>query len=209
MIDAEKRVQWIYSSSNNKELQERYDQWAADYDKDLKDEFGWIGPESTVEFFSKYVPCEAKVLDAGAGTGLVGMVLNKKGYGNITAMDMSNGMLDQARGKKVYNDYKLGILGETLDFESNSFGGIISVGVFTLGHAPASGFEELVRLAKPGAHIVFTLRPDVYEEKGFREKFLELEEAKLWEKVEVSEPFKTLPVGEPEVMMQVWVFKAL
>ena len=26
------RVQWVYSSQNNQELAERYDQWAEDYD---------------------------------------------------------------------------------------------------------------------------------------------------------------------------------
>ncbi len=36
------RVQWIYSSRGNKELEERYDQWAKDYDSDLDDEFGYL-----------------------------------------------------------------------------------------------------------------------------------------------------------------------
>ena len=63
-------VQWVYSSTNNQELAERYDQWAEDYDADLERDFGWSGPRQAVESFVKYVPKEAKVLDAGAGTGL-------------------------------------------------------------------------------------------------------------------------------------------
>jgi len=39
--DREERVKWIYTSSNNKELEERYDQWAKDYDTDLDEGF-WI-----------------------------------------------------------------------------------------------------------------------------------------------------------------------
>ena len=88
-MDGSQRVQWIYSSQDNKELAERYDQWAKDYDADLDEEFGWLGPQRAVEFFVRYVPKEARILDAGAGTGLVGELLAKQGYNDLVAMDLS------------------------------------------------------------------------------------------------------------------------
>ena len=48
------RVQWVYSSRDNKELTERYDQWAKDYDADLDEGFGWLGPQRAVEFFTRH-----------------------------------------------------------------------------------------------------------------------------------------------------------
>jgi len=78
--DREERVKWIYSSSNNKELKERYDQWAKDYDSDLNEGFGYLGPQRAVEFFARLVPRTARILDAGAGTGLVGELLTGQGY---------------------------------------------------------------------------------------------------------------------------------
>ena len=72
-----------------------------------------------------------------------------------------------------------------------------------LGHAPASSLDELVRVTKSGGHVVYTLRPDVYEESGFRTKHEELEAAEMWELVEVSERFCALPKGEPDVFHQV------
>ena len=39
MQESHKRVQWVYESTNDKELEDRYDQWAADYDSDLAQEF--------------------------------------------------------------------------------------------------------------------------------------------------------------------------
>ncbi|MBA7659863.1 hypothetical protein ES703_67856 [subsurface metagenome] len=39
-MEKKDRVQWIYSSHDNKELAERYDQWAKDYDADLDEGFG-------------------------------------------------------------------------------------------------------------------------------------------------------------------------
>ena len=35
-MDVKDRVKWVYSSKNNQELAERYNQWAKDYDRDLE-----------------------------------------------------------------------------------------------------------------------------------------------------------------------------
>jgi len=99
------------------------------------------------------------------------------------------------------------VLGDTLDFDSGYFGGIISVGVFTLGHAPASGFDELIRITKPGGFVVFSLRTDVYQEGGFKEKLADLASAGKWTLAEATKPFQPLPKGEPEVYHQIWAYR--
>ncbi len=207
MQQSEQRVQWVYASTNNQELEERYDQWAADYDQDLEEHFVWNSPRAAARVFTKLVPNSAKVLDAGAGTGLVGEVLADLGYRDLIAMDLSQGMLDEARNKNVYTELHQMVLGETLDFDDGLFDGVISVGVFTLGHAPASSFDELIRVTKPGGHVVFSLRTDVYEEGGFKQKQEELEAQGKWKLVEVTEPFQPLPKGEPEVYHQIWAYQ--
>jgi hypothetical protein len=77
----------------------------------------------------------------------------------------------------------------------------------TVGHAPASSLDELVRITRPGGHVVFSLRPDVYEGSGFKDKHAALEASGKWTLVEVSDPTPVLPKGEPEVMHQVWVYR--
>ena len=99
MQDSHNRVQWVYASNNNQELEERYDQWATEYDKDLAEEFEWNAPQTAVDLFAKHVPAGAKILDAGAGTGLVGECLSPLGFTDLYAMDLSLGMLEEARGK--------------------------------------------------------------------------------------------------------------
>ena len=201
------RVQWVYSSQNNQELAERYDQWAGDYDAELAQDFGWVGPQRAVESFAKYVPKDAVVLDAGACTGLVGELLSGLGYKDMVAMDLSLGMLEEARKRNVYRELRQMVMGDTLDFPTNSFAAVVSVGVMTVGHAPASSFDELIRITQPGGHIIFTLRPDLYEEGEFRDKQTSLESAGKWKLVEVSEKFQPLPIGEPDVYHQVWVYQ--
>ena len=132
---SEERVQWIYSSQNNSELSERYDEWAKEYDKDLSEVFGWIAPKTASDYLAKYVEANSNVLDAGAGTGLVGLALAEHGFQNLTAMDLSEGMLKEARNKNVYKSFDQMTLGEHLDYETNSFDAVITVGVMTLGHA--------------------------------------------------------------------------
>jgi ubiquinone/menaquinone biosynthesis C-methylase UbiE len=200
-------VQWVYASKNEQELAERYDEWAKTYDEDLDKDFGWVGPLFAVETAVKYVPKDARILDAGAGTGLVGQLLSERGYANLVAMDLSEGMLNEARKKNAYQEFHQMVMGQTLGFPSNSFDAVISVGVLTVGHAPAGSLDEFVRVTRPAGHVVFTLRPDVYEGSGFKEKHAELESQGQWKLIEASNPEQVLPKGEPEVLHQVWVYR--
>ena len=206
-MTSENKVQWVYASENNSQLEERYDEWAKDYDEDLEDDFGYVIPRVAAETFGRFVPKDARVLDAGAGTGLVGVELNRLGYANIEAMDLSRGMLDEARGKGVYSGFHQMVMGEPLDLDTGSYDAAIGVGVLTLGHAPASSLDELARVVRPGGHVVFTLRPDVYEQNGFREKQRQLESDGTWELAHVTEEFQGMPKGEPDVFFQVWVYR--
>jgi len=207
MKERRDRVKWIYTSRDNRELEERYDQWAREYDADLEEEFGWIGPRYAAESFAHYVPKETRILDAGAGTGLVGYLLAKLGYNDLVAMDLSQGMLEEARKKNVYREYHQMVMGEPLNFATDSFDAVVSVGVLTVGHAPVSSLDELIRITKPGGYIVFSLRPDVYRDGGFKEKQDALESEGQWNLVEVSEEFQPLPKGEPDMYHQVWVYQ--
>ena len=206
-MNSENRVQWVYASESNQQLQERYDQWAKEYDEDLESDFGYVMPRIAAETFKQFVPTESRVLDAGAGTGMVGVELNRLGYKNIDAMDMSQGMLDEARDKGVYGSLYQMVMGEPLDLDTGSYDAAICVGVLTLGHAPASSLEELARIVKPGGLVAFTLRPDVYRQNGFMEKQHQLESDGTWEIVNVTQEFLGLPKGEPDVFFQVWTYR--
>jgi ubiquinone/menaquinone biosynthesis C-methylase UbiE len=209
MTEENNKVRWVYSSRSNRDLVERYDQWAADYDKDLSADFDYLGPRLAAEVFARYVARDARVLDAGAGTGLVGEVLAGMGYGNIEAMDLSSGMLEEARKKGVYRALHQMVMGETLGFETAIFDAVICVGTLTVAHAPASSLDELVRVTRAGGYVAYTLRPDVYLANGFKEKHAALEAAGKWESVEVGDAVQIMPKGEPDVMHQVWLYRVL
>ena len=201
------RVQWVYAAKSNRELEARYDQWAPEYDRDLTEKFEWTSPRAAVALLARHVSTKAKILDVGAGTGLVGECLVTEGYRDIHALDLSPGMLEVARRKDIYRKLWRMTLGARLAFDTDAFDAVIGVGVFTTGHAPAHAFDELVRITRDGGNIVFSLKTDLYEQEGFGQYLANLEATGRWRLVERSEPYRPLPKGEPEVVHRVWVYR--
>jgi SAM-dependent methyltransferase len=206
-VDDKDRLKWIYSSRDNKELSGRYDQWAEGYDSELEGDYGWIAPRLAVNFVHKYVAKTARVLDAGAGTGLVGQCLYLEGYRDLVAVDLSEDMLAVAGNKKVYRELHQMVLGEPLNFPDDSFDAVVCVGVFTFGHAPPNSLDELVRLTRPQGYIFNSMRIDAYDSLGFKEKQAELESGGKWTVVEVSELFQPFTKKGSDISHRLWVYR--
>jgi predicted TPR repeat methyltransferase len=169
---------------------------------------GYAAPAAVAEVARKLLEPDARLLDAGAGTGLLGVALAGVGFRRLDGLDMSPGMLDEAARKGVYQDLREATLGEPLDYETGSFDGVVSSGVLTTGHAPATSLDEFVRVTRRGGHVIFTLRSDRVL-PGFEDKIAELEHASRWELVERGDEFQGLPRGEPDVLLRVWAFRVL
>jgi SAM-dependent methyltransferase len=99
------------------------------------------------------------------------------------------------------------MLGEPLDFPDAHFAAVIATGVFTEGHAPHSSFDELIRVTRLGGHLVFNVRDDVYEQRGFRERQEALETAGRWRLRERSDPFRPFTITEPHLRARIFVYE--
>ncbi|MYE46692.1 MAG: class I SAM-dependent methyltransferase [Chloroflexi bacterium] len=203
------RIQRVYASGNPAELTSEYNRWAEDYDADLT-ALGYNAPRGGAELLATLVADKgARVLDAGAGTGMVGEELARAGFRRITALDMSPGMLAQAEQKAVYEELVVGELGKRLPFETGTFGGVTCIGVLTIGHAPPETLDELVRVTAAGGPVVFSMRTDYYSEGGFDAKQGALEAAGKWRLLERSPPFRAMPDGEPDIWHELWAYEVL
>ncbi|NEP49277.1 MAG: class I SAM-dependent methyltransferase [Moorea sp. SIO3C2] len=209
MMNMSNKVQWVYSSKNNHELSERYNQWAKDYEQDLNENFGRLNREPIVDLTIKYVPRNAQILDVGAGTGVVGQWLQEEGFHNLVGIDMSEGMLTEAQRKNIYTELRLMVLGEPLDFPSATFDAVTACGVFTYGHAPSRSFDELIRVTKPGGYIMFTLRPDFYESSDFKDKMANLEAQENWKLTELGDKYQAENVDQIPIYFQTWVYRVI
>ncbi|MFC2033604.1 class I SAM-dependent DNA methyltransferase [Chloroflexota bacterium] len=202
--DSKERLKWIYQAEGAKDLENRYDLWAKEYDADVAG-YGYKIPGVIAGFLGRYLrPEGGTLLDAGAGTGIMGEIMFLLGYKELVAMDMSNGMLDIAKQKGVYMEIHRMVMGEKLDFPDDKFAGTMAVGVLSVGHAPPESFSELIRCTRPGGHIIFSVRADA---QGFKEKQAELEQLKKWRLIEATSPFVSLPLGEPDIKHMVFVYR--
>ncbi|WP_424098345.1 class I SAM-dependent DNA methyltransferase [Moorena producens] len=208
-MNVSNKVQWVYSSKNNHELSDRYNQWAKDYEQDLNETFGRLNREPIVDLTIKYVPRNAQILDVGAGTGVVGQWLQQEGFNNLVGIDMSEGMLTEAQRKNIYTELRLMVLGEPLDFPSATFDAVTACGVFTYGHAPSHSFDELIRVTKPGGYIIFTLRPDFYESSDFKDKMANLEAQEKWKLTELGDKYQAENVDQIPIYFQTWVYRVI
>ncbi|MCA8952106.1 MAG: L-histidine N(alpha)-methyltransferase [Planctomycetes bacterium] len=205
--------QRAYAAKDRADLVALYRDWATSYDEDHLT-VGFRGHETAAATLARYAPFATvtSVLDAGAGTGAAGEALRKLGYRNLTGIDLSPAMLEQARKKGVYRHLAEADLGLPLDsFPCSSFDAAILVGVFSYGQAPAHALDEIVRLVKPGGVVVFTLRVDFFEQDamGVRTKMEELDRSQAWKLLEITGPAPYLPNKDPDALFRVWCYRVL
>jgi predicted TPR repeat methyltransferase len=195
------------SAKSSREVAEIYDGWAEDYERRILGN-GYSTPAVAAGFFGRYVkPEDGTVFDAGVGTGITGAILAPLGYRDLVGIDVSGSMLELARNKGVYKDLRQMELGGPLDFPDDAFAAVVSTGVFAAGHAPPESFEELLRVTKPGGYMVFSVRTDVYEDGGFKEKQEALQREGKWQLVEMTEPFAHLRFEDPNLKVQVFAYQ--
>ena len=170
--------------SNLDELGDLYKNWD-DYENDVIQLAGYVGHIVTTEALIRYLKNkEAKILDAGCGTGLVGDILYNKDYKNIVGVDFSKEMLNRALKKNVYESLSLCDLTQKIEFEDNSFDAIVCAGTFTCGHVGPEALNEMIRITKNDGYISFTVRKQEWEASPYEKIIKELERSKLWQQVE-------------------------
>ena len=179
----------IYKIKKPKELLKYYQDWTDNnkYNKDMVD-WNYTAPQETVSVLRKYaLKKNSKILDAGCGTGLVGIELKKYGYSNIEGVDFSQSMLDLVP-QNIYKKIEKIDLNKPLKFKNNIYDIVTCVGTFTYGHVKAQALDEIIRITKNKGLICFTINEGIYEEYGFDKKIKELTNNKLWN---VKEFFKS------------------
>src|SRR5688500_15221506 len=153
----------VYGAKGAEEIASLYDRWAASYDAQMS-AAGYRHPTICLALLSRHLPKgAAPLLDAGAGTGLIGEWLGIIGYPHVEALDISQGMLEMAAAKGVYQALHCLALGTALPFADGHFAAIVSAGVFTSGHVGAEGLDELIRICRRGGVIVLTVKNTLWE----------------------------------------------
>lgn len=153
----------VYAARDTAQVAAAYDAWAETYEAEMR-AAGYRHPSIGLALLARHLPRGAgPVLDAGAGTGLIGEWLAILGYPQVEALDLSAGMLAVAARKRVYARLTQAALGGPLPYADGAFAAIVSTGVFTTGHVGAEALPELFRICRPGGVIVLTVKLTLWQ----------------------------------------------
>src|SRR5690606_27109250 len=95
----------VYEAKGSAEVATLYDRWSDTYDREMA-VAGYRHPSICLALLARHRQRGASpLLDAGAGTGLIGEWLDIVGYPHVEALDISEGMLAKAAGKGVYKAF--------------------------------------------------------------------------------------------------------
>jgi predicted TPR repeat methyltransferase len=203
--DKTRELHEVYSSSDPEQASAIYDRWSENYEQHMRG-LGYTHPAVVGAMLTRHQPAgSAPLLDAGTGTGIMAEILQALGYPLIFGFDASPGMLSRAAEKNIYTDLRPGLLGKRLDYDDDRFAATVAAGVFTQGHAPLDGLDELVRITRPGGHIVFSISR-TYLGDTFEIKAQALEHAGKWRRVDASNRYDSTPISDDVLTSQVFAF---
>ncbi|SNS56349.1 class I SAM-dependent DNA methyltransferase [Antarctobacter heliothermus] len=154
----------VYKARTEDETRDLYDAWAATYEQSVEGE-GYATPRRCAEALHATLgQAEAPVLDFGCGTGLSGIALRLAGFTTLDGVDLSPGMLQQARDKAIYR---------TLtpirpdDPVPAGYAAIAAIGVIGAGAAPLAALDRIFEALAPGAQCVFSFNDHTLEDPSF------------------------------------------
>jgi predicted TPR repeat methyltransferase len=136
-----------------------FDQYSDRFEKDLTKRLEYRIPARIRELLSEYINTAtrfAKVMDLGCGTGLSGQAFHDiADY--LAGIDISPKMLEQARGKEIYDELYLGDLCEQLQQFPGVYDMFIATDVMVYIGNLKPLFSIVSSKAQPGAYFVFSV----------------------------------------------------
>ena len=143
-------------------VRECYDRWAAVYDRRYHHRVsGRCYYHHISRVILDAIPTAGDVLDLGCGTGLF-LDSYLQGGGSGTGLDISRGMVQQARRVGRKGDHLVGNA-ESIPFRSSSFDAVTSLLAFSYVHDPDCLLAEAMRVLRPGGVIaICTLGRNIF-----------------------------------------------
>lgn len=160
-----------------------YRRWATSYDVDVGRE-GYYGPMVVAELAAAiqtaYLAGERAaiaILDAGCGTGLVGMEMESLGFRLIDGFDLSEEMAEKARQTRVYRHVQadVDLNGPLSEYSSASYDITVCCGVFAPGHVRPDVLRKLARVTRPNGFVIASTRKSYAEATCFEDEVRRLQ----------------------------------
>jgi predicted TPR repeat methyltransferase len=136
-----------------------FDGIAGRFDQHLVGELDYQVPRQLADALTEYIAARRRsmdVIDLGCGTGLCGPLLRDCAR-HLKGVDLSTGMLQQAEGRRVYDELVAGDLVAGLGSRTAAWDLAIATDVFIYVGALESVFAASTRALRPGALFAFSI----------------------------------------------------
>ncbi|KAJ4294295.1 hypothetical protein N0V90_007985 [Kalmusia sp. IMI 367209] len=176
----------VFAAKSQEETRNLYDQWASSYNTDMET-YSFTAPRLVAQVLSKYLkvpPESTTIVDAGCGSGLVGVELNKLGFHTIDGLDLSEGMLKVAEKTGAYRNLKVTDLTKRLEADDSTYDALTCCGTFTHGHLGPDPLPEMARIVKSGGVLAVTILESFWKEGDFAGVVKGLEKERIVEVLE-------------------------
>ncbi|WP_192254180.1 class I SAM-dependent DNA methyltransferase [Mesorhizobium silamurunense] len=119
------------------------------------------------------------ILDAGCGTGLVGLQLKRLGFQLIDGFDLIGEMAEKAQETGIYRHVQgdVDLNGPLSDYSNAIYDITVCCGVFTHRHARPDGLRELARVTRPNGFVIASTRKSYAEATSFEDEVRRLQDA--------------------------------
>ena len=179
----------LYHDKSRDSVDNLYGKEAQQYEeltKKLEYQGPFIGTKILVRHLEQMFNKECNILDLGAGTGMCGELLKNAGYTNMTAIDLSEKMLEEAKKKNLYKSMVQKDLNEdSLEEFDGQFDAVICIGVFYFGQVESGAIDKVLKVMKPGGILCFSIRTGLYDDEGsgYKDRCDSLVKEEKWKKL--------------------------
>ena len=201
---------WLkQGSTSSGEVAKTYDDWAESYDQTLAD-WDYRAPADAAQLLRTRAELDVAILDAGCGTGLTGVALQRAGFvGPIDGLDISPISLHEAEKRGCYRKLHTANLQKLpLSVVDAAYDALICIGVLTYVPDSEACLREFARVVRPGGTVLVSQREDLFTERAFGATVSALAGTGVLTDVTISEPKPYLP-DNPDFAAEIQVIYAM
>lgn len=150
---ATKFMNILHTANNHEDAVKCYSEIAETFDK-IQESLAYVGAKHGVKKCMEVgeVPKTARILDIGAGTGIIGEMLYSMGYENLDALDGCQELLEKSRERNCYKNLfcSFVVADEELPVEKKAYDVAVMPGVVYPAHILPTAFGQVMKAVKKG-----------------------------------------------------------
>lgn len=143
----------LHTANNHEDAVKFYSGIAETFDK-IQETLAYVGAKNGVKKCLEVgdVPKTARILDIGAGTGIIGEMLHSMGYDNLDGLDGCEELLVKSKERNCYRNLFCSFVVPDMELpvEQKAYDVVVMPGVVYPAHILPTAFGQVIKVVKKG-----------------------------------------------------------